>query len=53
MTKDGKKYLIPWKGYDEDEDTWELADNIEEYTHRSVEDYRDMLDELEERMEQN
>ena len=40
-------------GYDEDEDTWELADNIEEDAPGSVEDYRDMLDELEEQMEQD
>ena len=52
-TKDGKKYLIRWKGYDEDEDTWEPADNIEEDAPGSVADYRDMLDELGERMEQN
>ena len=45
-TKDGKKYLIRWKGYDEDEDTWELANNIEEDAPGYVEDYRDMLDEL-------
>ena len=53
MTKDGKKYLIHWKGYDEDEDIWEPADHIEEDTPGSVEDYRDMLDELGERMEQH
>ena len=52
-TKDGKKYLVRWKGYDEDEDTWEPADNIEEGAPGSVEDYRDMLDELGERMEQD
>ena len=28
MTKVGKKYLVRWKGYDEDEDTWKPADNI-------------------------
>ena len=53
MTKDGKKYHIRWKDYDEDEDTWEPADNIEEHAPGSVEDYRDMLDELGERMEQD
>ena len=53
MTKDGKKYLIHWKGYDEDEDTWEPADNIEEDAPGSVEDYSDMLHELGERMEQD
>ena len=46
ITKDGKKYLIRWKGYDKDEDTWEPADNIKEDAPGSVEDYRDMLDEL-------
>ena len=51
MTKDGKKYLIRWQGYDGDEDTWEPADNIEEDAPGSVKDYRDMLDELGERME--
>ena len=40
MTKDGKKYLVRWKDYDEDEDTWESADNIEEDAPGSVEDYR-------------
>ena len=44
---------IRWTGYDEDEDTWEPADNIEEDAPGSVEDYRDMLDELGERMEQD
>ena len=46
QTKDGKKYLIRWKGYDQDEDTWEPADNIDADVHGLVEDYRDMLDEL-------
>ena len=53
MTKDGKKYLVRWKGYDEDKDTWEPAVNIEEDAPGSVEDYRDMLDELGEWMEQD
>ena len=52
MTKDGKKCLICWKGYDEDEDTWKPADNIEQDAPGSVEDYRDILDEIGERMEQ-
>ena len=52
-TMDGKKYLVRWKGYDEDKDTWEPADNIEEDAPGLVEDYRDMLDELGERMEQD
>ena len=51
--KDGKKYLVRCKGDDEDEDTWEPADNIKEDAPGSVEDYRDMLDELGERMEQD
>ena len=38
MTKDGKKYLICWKGYDEDEDTWEPSDIIEGDAPVSVED---------------
>ena len=53
ITKDGKKYLIHRKAYDEDEDTWELADNIEEDAPGSVEDYRDMLDKIGEQMEQD
>ena len=53
MTKDGKKYLVCWKGYDKNEDTWEPADNIKEDTPGSLEDYRDMLDELGEQMEQD
>ena len=53
QTKDDKKDLIHWKGYDEDKDTWEPADNIEEDVPGSVEDYRDMSDELGERMEQD
>ena len=51
--KDGKKYLIHWKDYNEDEDTWKPADNIEEDAPGSVEDYRDILDELGEHMEQD
>ena len=46
-------YLIRWKGYDKDGDTWEPADNIEEDAPESVENYRDMLNELGERMEQD
>ena len=46
MTKDGKKYLISWKGYDEDKDTWKLADNIIEDAPGLEEDNRNMLDEL-------
>ena len=46
QTKDGKKYLIRWNGYDEDEDTWKPADNIEEDAPGSLENFRDMLDEL-------
>ena len=42
LTKDGKKYHFCWKGYDEDDDTWKPADNIEEDAPRSVEDYKDM-----------
>ena len=53
ITKDGKKYLIRWKGYDEDEDTWTPADNIKEDAPGSVEDYREMLDQLGEQMEQD
>ena len=53
MTKDGKKYLICWKGYDVDKDTWEPANNIEEDTPGSVEDYRDILDKLGQQMEQD
>ena len=53
QTEDGKKYLIRWKGYDEDVATWEPADNIKEDAPGSVEDDRDMLDDLGERMEQD
>ena len=43
-TKDGKKYyLVQWKGYDKDEDTWEPADNIEQDAPGAVEVYEDML----------
>jgi len=41
-----KEYLIQWKGYDEDENTWEPADVIEMDAPGSVEDFRDMLDDL-------
>ena len=51
-TKDGKKYLIRWKGYDEVEDNWEPAENIQEDAPGSVEVYRDMLDELGDKMKQ-
>ena len=52
ITKEGKRYLICWKEYNEDEDIWEPAANIEEDAPGSVEDYMDMLDELGERTEQ-
>ena len=43
-TKDGKQYyLVQQKGYDEGEDTWEPADNIEQDAPEAVEDYEDML----------
>ena len=38
MTKDGKKYLIRWKGYNKDDDTWKPAVNIEEDAPGSEED---------------
>ena len=41
--KDGLEYLVQWKGYDEDENTWEPARNIEEDAPGAVEDFRDML----------
>ena len=45
-TKDGKQYLVHWKGYDEDENTWEPAKAIEKDAPEAVDDYQDVLAEL-------
>jgi hypothetical protein len=42
-----KEYLVQWKGYDEDENTWEPAENIENDAPGAVEDFRDLLNEIE------
>jgi len=47
LRKDGQKeYLIQWKGYDEDENTWEPAEVVEKDAPGSIEDYQDMLAEV-------
>ena len=35
--------LVLWKDYDEDEDTWQPAENIEQDAPGAVEDYEDMF----------
>ena len=46
ITKDGKQYLVHWKGYDEDENTWEPAEAIEKDAPGAVDDYKDVRTEL-------
>ena len=41
--KGKREYLIQWKGYDEDENTWEPADTIEQDAPGAVEDYETLL----------
>ena len=43
ITKDGKQYLVHWRGYDEDENTWEPAEAIEKDAPGAVNDYQDVL----------
>ena len=45
-TKNGKQYLVHWKGYDEDENTWEPAKIIEKDAPQAVKDYQEILAEL-------
>ena len=45
-TKNGKQYLVHWKGYDEDENTWEPAKIIEKDAPEAVKDYKEVLAEL-------
>ena len=45
-TKKGKQYLVHWKGYDEDENTWEPAKSIEKDAPEAVKDYKEVLAEL-------
>ena len=47
-TKDGKQYLIHWKGYNKDKSTWEPAKVIEKDAPEAVKDYKDVLVELRE-----
>ena len=42
-TQDGKQYLIHWRGYDEDENTWEPTEAIEKDAPRAVDDYKNVL----------
>ena len=43
-TKNGKyQYLVSWKGYDEDENTWEEAFKIEEDAPQATIDFHQML----------
>jgi len=41
----GREYLVKWKGYDEDENTWEPAGVIEADVPGAVEDFRKVLQE--------
>jgi hypothetical protein len=41
-----REYLVQWKGYDEDENTWEPADVIESDAPGAVEDFKGMMQEL-------
>ena len=45
-TKNGKQYLVHWKGNDEDENTWELVKIIEKEVPEAVKDYQEVLVEL-------
>ena len=45
-TKNGKQYLVRWKGYDKDENTWELAKIIKKNAPEAVKDYNEVLVEL-------
>ena len=45
-TKDGKQYLVHWRGYDDDENTWEPAEAIEKDAQVSVNNYQGVLTEL-------
>ena len=45
-TKDGKQYLVHWRGYDEDQNTWEPAKAIEKDEPGAVNNYQDVLAEL-------
>ncbi len=48
MKKSGsKEYKVQWKGYDEDEDTWEPAEVIEQDAPGAVQDYRKVLEGIE------
>ena len=46
ITKDGKQYLVHWRGYDEDENTWEPTAAIEKDAPGAVNDYQDIPTEL-------
>ena len=45
-TKDSKQFLVYWRGYDEDENTWEPAEAIEKDSPGAENDYQDVLAEL-------
>ena len=44
ITKDGKQYLVHWKGYDEDENTWEPAKAMEKDVPGAVHDCNDLAE---------
>ena len=48
ITKNGKQYLVNWKGYNEDQNTLEPAKIIEKDIHKAVKDYKQVLVELRE-----
>ena len=45
-TKNGKQYLVHWKGCDEVENTWEPAKIIEKDAPKAVKDYKEVLAEI-------
>ena len=45
-SKNGMQFLVHWKGYDEDENTWEPAKIIEKDAPEAVKDYKEVLAEL-------
>lgn len=37
--KNGLEYLVKWKGYSEDEATWEPSENLEQYALPLIDQY--------------
>ena len=43
MNRKKKQYLIKWTGYDNNDNTWEFADDVKKYAARIVEQYESNL----------